>query len=586
MTPISAARRLVASAANLKLRGKLFVVFLFASILPLLFFVYYSHATLRDELTNQQYANTAATISQINSNLESKLDAYGKISTTLYLDDTLRAYLSQDYSGDTSRFVDAYGYFNNTINNVLTTNPDIHALTLYVTNQTIPLDHIYIRRLDETFMRSPEYEAVKNTYGNIRFLSKRPRPDAPATLTLTRLLNSDSLNFPYGVLTMDILESDIYSLMAKESDDKSIFVVDRGGAILSAKDKSMLGARLDSFVEDGFQDGREGKYDGTYDGEKVFVVYRTTSYGWKTVVLIPYRNFIENAHDATRRILLFAIGSILLATLLIYVTARLITKRVELLLRMIRKVEREEFDVRVDALGRDEIGQLGIAFRSMANRLDNLITEVYKKEIDKKEAEMNVLQAQINPHFLYNTLASISSLALRNADPRMNRMVSDLAKFYRISLNKGKNVISVSEELTLTKYYVAIQRIRFEGLLRMHYDIDESVHPFPIPKLTLQPFVENCINHAIWDDRRGINIIIRARREGGDIALMVIDDGAGFRQTTNASDADASETGRVASGYGIANVDKRMKLMYGPSYGVTLFSRPGIGTSVRIRIPG
>lgn len=246
---------------------------------------------------------------------------------------------------------------------------------------------------------------------------------------------------------------------------------------------------------------------------------------------------------------------------------------------MIRRVEKEDFNVNMKSLGHDEIGQLGFAFNKMAKRINKLITEVYKKEIDKKEAEMNVLQAQINPHFLYNTLASISSLAIQNGDMRINKMVADLAKFYRISLNNGKNVLSIHEEITLTRYYIAIQQVRFAGLLRVHYNIEETVLPCPIVKLSLQPLVENCINHAIWDDKQGINIVIKAYRDGQDIVLKVIDDGMGIP-------SDELKEDFKMSGYGVQNIDHRIKLTFGNDYGVTFFSKLGIGTAVQIRIPG
>ncbi|MGO4270411.1 sensor histidine kinase, partial [Paenibacillus sp. TAF58] len=258
------------------------------------------------------------------------------------------------------------------------------------------------------------------------------------------------------------------------------------------------------------------------------------------------------------------------------------TKRIESLLQVIRRVEREDFNVNMTFMGHDEIGQLSFAFKKMTGRLKELINEVYKKEISKKEAEMNMLQAQINPHFLYNTLASISALAVKHRDNTISEMVSHLAKFYRISLNKGKMILPISEEIKLTKYYIAIQQIRFEGLLRLHYAIDDSVLAYQTVKLALQPFVENAINHAVWDDEAGINIIIKVYKDERDIYLEVIDDGMGMR--TETLERALSKIDNV-SGYGITNVDQRIKLAFGDEYGVTLYSKFGIGTKAQIRIP-
>ncbi|WP_036720459.1 sensor histidine kinase [Paenibacillus harenae] len=569
---------------NLRLREKLFLMFLLGAIFPLLFFVWYSYETIKSELSDQMYTNTVSSTAQVNSNLENKLDTYTKLSATLYLDSNLRAYLTNNYSEEPILFVDAYKYINNTFVNMLTTNPDIHSMSIYVNNDSLPADDFFVKRIDEKFKQSLTYQSLLDSYGNVRFVTTPPVPDQPPMFTLARMLNISNINNTYGILTINILESDIFRLMEKESFDKTVIIVNEQGLIMSAKDKSMLNRPLTQYVPDDFPGGGQGRFDSMYNGEEMLVVYNTTKYGWKSVSLVPYNSFLSKANNTAKQTLIFALISLGVMALLIYTTARLFTKRVEYLVGMIRRIEREEFElVDIRPLGRDEIGQLGNVLRKMTGRLSSLISDVYKKEIDKKEAEMNALQAQINPHFLYNTLASISSLAIRNSDPRMNKMVTDLAKFYRISLNKGKSQISINEELQLTRYYVAIQQVRFSELLRVHYQIDESVLPCPIVKLTLQPFVENCINHAIWDDKRGIHIMIKANREGPDIVLKVIDDGMGIRGCGN---RELPESGSALSGYGIRNVDNRIKLMFGDSYGVSVYSRLGIGTTVTIRIPG
>jgi len=571
---------------NLRLREKLFVMFLLGAIIPLVFFVLYSYQTIKSELSDQMYTNSVASVAQINSNLENKLDTYTKLSANLYLNNSLRAYLTNNYTEEPSLFVDAYQYINNTFSNMLTTNPDIHSMSIYINNDSLPADGIYIKRMDDAFKRSTTYRSLLNSYGNVRFVATPPVVDQPSMFTLTRMLNISNLDNAYGILTINILESDIFRLMEKETSEKTILIVNDSGLIMSAKDKNMLNRPLNQFVKEKFPSAREGRFDSSLNGEKMLVVYNTTKFGWKSISLVPYSSFLTKANKTAKRILIFALISFGLMTLFIYATARQFTKRVDYLVGMIRRIEREEFDLfDMRPLGRDEIGQIGNVLRKMAQRLSNLISDVYKKEIDKREAEMNVLQAQINPHFLYNTLASISSLAIRNSDQRMNKMVTDLAKFYRISLNKGKNKLSIHEEIQLTRYYVAIQQVRFGELIRVHYQIEDSVLPCPIVKLTLQPFVENAMNHAIWDDTLGINIMIKAYRDGHDIILKVIDDGMGMHMRGHSGEELPVSSDNL-SGYGIRNVDNRIKLLYGESYGVSIYSRLGIGTTVTIRIPG
>lgn len=566
---------------NLSLRSKLFAVFCIVSILPLLFFVNYSYVTTKRELTAQVYTNMIATTDQINANLETKLDSYSKISASIYLDSTLRLLLTKDYT-DSTDYLESYIYFNNVLNNVLAANPDIRAASIYTNNTTFPADSVFIKRIDDEARATRWYEAINHTYGNVTYsVSSNPTTPEPI-FTMARLLNNNSLNYPYGILTFNISEAEIYRLMAKEDKQKDIYIVDENGTILSNQNKSLLNQNITQLIPGTFGESKSGSFDSVYNGEKSFVVYNTIQNGWKTISVIPYKSFITNAQNASKRILFIALGSMAISILLIYITARFFTKRIESLLQVIRRIEREDFNVNMRFMGHDEIGQLSFAFQKMSSRLKELINEVYKKEISKKEAEMNMLQAQINPHFLYNTLASISALAIKHQDNTINEMVSHLAKFYRISLNKGKMILPISEEIKLTKYYIAIQQNRFEGLLRLHYVIDESVLVYQTVKLALQPFVENAINHAIWDDELGINIIIKAYKDDRDIYLEVIDDGMGMRPETMERALNKPDN---VSGYGITNVDQRIKLAFGDEYGVSLYSKFGVGTKAQIRIP-
>jgi two-component system sensor histidine kinase YesM len=587
-------RLLIRRFVDMRLRNKLFVVLGLVSVGPMLFCGVYSYEKMKSELTRQMYASMELTTAQISNNLKMKLGAYASISSSLYLDPRLRDYLSQDYSNST-RYVDAYDYIDNTFRNILVTNTDISAITIYTTNRTLPVDEVFVKRLDAEAMRSPWYAAASKSLGSVSFTAMPAinaasgqtasgvQASKPSRIVLARLLNNNSLNYPYGILTMEIPESDLYALMEKENKNKDLFIVTQDGTIISGKDKTKLNRKLDQFVEGVQYTGSVGSFMGQYNGEKVYVVYNAIDNGWRTVSIVSYNSLLTNINIAFSRLFTIAFASLALSVILIYITARLFTKRIERLLLLTRRIEREDFKVPALTAGHDEVGQLSFAMVKMAGRMKELINEVYKKEIAKKEAEMNMLQAQINPHFLYNTLASISSLAMRSGDGRILDMVTHLAKFYRISLNKGKTIVSLGEELKLTKSYISIQQLRFGGLIHFHYAIDEAASPYPVVKLMLQPFIENAIHHAIWDDELGINIIIKARIENELLLLEVIDDGMGMRPETLERIQTADDG--ISSGYGIRNVDRRIKVTFGDDYGVRTYSRFGIGTTVQIRIP-
>ncbi|MEK3749186.1 sensor histidine kinase [Paenibacillus sp. FSL E2-8871] len=566
---------------DLSFRSKLFLVFVLVTILPMMLFVYFSFELTKSKLTDQIYINMMNSTAQINKNLENKLDSYEHISASIYLDNRLATYLTSEYQDDPS-YLDVYQYIGNRIDTVMAAYPDFGSVFIYSDNPSLPKDNYYIKPVTPEVKETELYKQLMQSHGNIIHLSSPQSQDNPAMFTLARLLNNNRNQYPYGILVFEISESVIYSLMEKEAGGKDIFIVNDKGLILSAADKQLLNTSLPEMLDQNFDELPSGRFDTTYKGEKAFAVYNTLTNGWKTVSIFPYDSIIQDAKSLSELIIKISLGFIVVALLLIYITASMFSKRIRMLIRMIRRLERGDFNPTNDEyLGNDEIGQLHFAFKQMTTRLKSLITEVYQKELQNKEAELDLLQAQINPHFLYNTLGSISSLALKHQDTRIQDLVLHLAKFYRISLNKGKSILTINEELKLTQSYNAIQLIRFKGQLNITYNIDEAILPYSTVKLALQPFVENAVLHAVWNQESPLNIHIKGIVENSDIILSVIDDGMGMSRETLHTLLD-DKPGR---GYGISNVDRRIKLRFGEHYGVTVFSRLGIGTTVQIRLP-
>ncbi|RAJ01243.1 two-component system sensor histidine kinase YesM [Paenibacillus pabuli] len=566
---------------NLSFRSKLFMVFVLVTIIPMMLLVYFSYELTKTKLTEQIYINMTNSTAQITKNLENKLDSYEHISASIYLDNRLANYLTNEYQDDPS-YLDVYNYIGNRIDTVMAAYPDFDSAFIYSDNPSLPKDNYYIRPITPEVQNTELFHKLQQSYGNIIHLSSPQTENGPAMFTLARLLNNNSNQYPYGMLVFQISESVIYSLMEKEAGGKDIFIINDKGIILSSADKQLINTSLPKLLHQNFDETPSGRFDTTYQGVKALAVYNTLKNGWKTVSIFPYDSIIKDAKSLSQLIIKISLGFIGVALLLIYITASLFSKRIRTLIRMIRRIERGDFNpTHEEQMGSDEIGQLHFAFEQMTTRLKSLITEVYQKELQSKEAELDLLQAQINPHFLYNTLGSISSLAVKHQDPQIQDMVLHLAKFYRISLNKGKSILTINEELKLTQSYNAIQLIRFKGKLNIIYTIDQSILPYSTVKLALQPFVENAVIHALWNQDRPLNIHIKGVIENNSIILSVIDDGMGMRRETLQSLFEEKE-GR---GYGISNVDRRIKLKFGEYYGVKVYSKLGIGTTVQIRLP-
>ena len=238
----------------------------------------------------------------------------------------------------------------------------------------------------------------------------------------------------------------------------------------------------------------------------------------------------------------------------------------------------------------DEITELGMSFNIMIGKIKELLDSKIKEQENLKKAELRALQAQINPHFLYNTLDTIIWMAESKKTDQVVKIVSALSNFFRISLSKGRDWITIGEELERIRSYLTIQKMRYRDILDFRIEVDEYVSEHTILKLLLQPLVENALYHGIKNKRQGGTIVVRARRKGRDEVLLEVEDnGIGFTPEKlaqlRAELEDDSGDIKLESGFGIGNVNKRIRLYYGKPYGLSIQSEYTTGTCVTLVIP-
>ncbi|MEK6993119.1 MULTISPECIES: sensor histidine kinase [Paenibacillus] len=303
--------------------------------------------------------------------------------------------------------------------------------------------------------------------------------------------------------------------------------------------------------------------------------------GWELIAVVPAPIVEKDTVKIRNLTLLICLVCIVVFFVVSLIVSRYFSLRVSKIVSVLDSFQEGEFHKRAHFKGNDEFSHISSALNEMGSNIGRLINEVYLADLQKKEAELESLHAQINPHFLYNTLSSISRLARFGMLDKLHRMVLDLAKFYRLSLNDGRNIISVKNELEQAQAYVDIQKIKYDERMQVSYDVEPEVVRYETVKLILQPFIENVLEHAWTGD--SIHIRITAKVLQNVLEFRVIDNGVGFPPDRRLDNTGAQNL--TNAGYGIRNVDQRIKLHYGSQYGVTLFSRAGIGTTVRIVIP-
>ncbi len=331
------------------------------------------------------------------------------------------------------------------------------------------------------------------------------------------------------------------------------------------------------------------------DGKPNYVLFTTSAMtGWRIVGRVPLQEIVKEANDIRQLIIVSVSLSILFAiTLYFFITTRL-TRPVQVLMNKMRQAAAGYFEAKVRPTGQDEIADLGNSFNIMLGKIKALLDQSIQEQEQIQKAELRTLQAQINPHFLYNTLDSIVWMAEAGKNAEVIHLVQALSRFFRISLNRGMDWVSLKEELEHVRSYLVIQQMRYRDILSYEIDVEEELLQAPILKMTLQPIVENALYHGI-KNKRGMGLI-RVTADSPnkqEIVLTISDNGIGMRPERLAQLRDQLSKQRlpevtgeeVSGGYGLHNVHQRIRLYYGERFGVELASEDGLGTDVAIRIP-
>ncbi len=454
-----------------------------------------------------------------------------------------------------------------------------------------PLDN-----LPELMRQQPWYaKAVANggrSYFTIAGTESRISEEAGAeeetnqTIRLARLYRDIQSGNPVGVLGIDLEYKVIDSIISKLQTEfnSSLILVDEDGHVIYKRDPA------DWFMENGKRAemdiiGLESGVDEIKGhGERLLRIYRTSHLsGWKVIQLIPYSEILAPVRFI-QKLTLFLVAVCLISALVIsvFVSNRLL-KPLQHLVGLMKKVQQGDLDVKLDSIRNDEIGHLSRNFNTMTWRLKEMHSEIYREQELKRQAELSALQAQIQPHFLYNTLDSIKWMAVMRGEQQISDMISALVNLLRNSINLGKETITIRQEIDNLFNYIRIQQMRYLESFEMDVQVDENTLEFGIPKLVLQPLVENAIFHGMEGIDSGGRITVKVSLKEGHILCRISDNGRGI----TSDQLEAIMEGRVKSkfsGISVKNVSERLKLHYGKEYGLQFISEGG-GTEVIVHFP-
>ena len=400
---------------------------------------------------------------------------------------------------------------------------------------------------------------------------------------------TENRNSQTGVLLVDMDFSSISRMMKQineVSNGQYYYLCDNNGQIIYHPRQIQISdgiCRENSSVAAAYKDG---VYDEEFEDVQRKVIVNTISYtGWKLVGVIPYSLF---SHEMIN--IRYFIGMvILLMAMMLIIINRVVTQRISRpILKLNHSVMEYEAGKKPEIYirGSSEIRHLGYSIQSSYEKSEELMQEIVWEQNERRKSELDALQSQINPHFLYNALDSITWMIEGERNDEAAFMISQLAKLFRISLSQGHTIISVRDELQHAKSYMNIQRIRYKDAFSVTFDVAPELEEYCAVKLTLQPILENSINYGVDPMDDCGEIFIRVKKEEDLLVLSVEDNGIGMsEEEVSLLLTDSNRKRKHGSGVGLVNINNRLQILFGKEYGLFIESEPDEGTKVSIRIP-
>ena len=555
---------------GIKLRYKLAIFYSLFCFLPVMLLFWLSFLQMRSIIDDKGKMNLQSYLQQSVSSMDRTLDGYNSLSDYIAFDRTLAEVFSMEYGTP----YEQYEQLTQKVDPILRTASYFHGgmqqITIYTDNGMVKHDTTVapVSEIEETdwYQKTLEPPGL-NWFANYQ----------EETLFSARKLAFSGAREGVNILYMDVDYQKLFTPYAETLiSECGLYITDQDGKLV--------------FEESRFS-GKNQNYDLTYSefleqrdrGSTDYIILceQSNTTGWTVWLYQP----VGLAGEAMRPIGVMAGVTILIcifaAVLAYFITSGMVSSRIERLTHFMQEVQEGSMDMQMESDDRDEFGMLYRGFGSMMKRIRTLINEVYLSKITQKEAELKALQAQINPHFLYNTLSLINWKALAAGEEDISRMTLALSTFYRTALNRGRNVLQVETELSNTRAYLEIQSMLHDGDFDYEIEAQTEILQCESLNLILQPLVENAIHHGIEEktDGRG-KITVRGWKEDNCVWFMVEDNGVGMEQEV----ADKILT-MESKGYGVRNVDERIRLCYGEKYAMKVESVVGKGTKMTIHFP-
>lgn len=526
---------------------------------------------------------------QINDNIDSYIKYMESISYMLKDSSDVKKFLLNNDMGQQQKLTEER--ITEQIGTILKIRQDIYNIAIIATNERYILNdgdkiNPYIDVTEKMW-----YKTALGKNGVFTISSSHVQDiieyQYPWVVSLSSAILDNGHNI--GVLLVDLNYKVIDNLCKRiQLEDKGyIFIIDELGNTIYHPRQNLIYSGLKTEPIDQIMASETNHFIIRINEEEyLYNIAKSEASGWRVVGVVKTKDLLTYSTMAMNTYFIATIIIVGAAVALFIKLSKRITRPIRILEDAMKRFEIGEFkSAEVEILENNEIGRLGKTFNRMNQKIQQLIEEKVQDEKLKRQSEMRALQAQINPHFLYNTLDSIIWMAESGKNSEVIKMTAELARFLRQNISNERELISIEQEMSYVKSYLNIQKMRYRDQLNYTIHVSDEIKNYHIIKLMIQPLIENAIYHGIKYKNEQGHISIRANEQGGKIMIEIIDDGVGMDEVTLNSIFQKKETSFRNNGVGVYNVYSRLKLQYGVQGEISYESIPHQGTKVKILIP-
>jgi len=581
---------------DIRVRDKMLILYIFSVFIPIVLTNIIFYQVTTNNVKNQRIQDISRAMEQIKNEFRSEIEDAVTVSSTFYTDININEILETEYIHP-AEYIEAYdNYFRRILNNYTPMYNTVQSIKIYVDNPTL-LHSGGIGYLTDETKRSDWYQALLSSKSSQPILIRTYKEDnyligsiestkKDTYSIILRLDYYNSINKWEKIIKIDLKISAIQQIFSNLNLRGNVYLLNDLDTIEYSTD-SEINWLQEKISYSALQFPRDII---TFETN-----YATTGYlkGWKIIGTVSEEEVFSEVRKSREFIMILACINIVLATLIILWITRSFNARLVNIVRHMKKVKSQTFETIKHGESRDEIGQLTREFNRMSMQIKSLIDDVYVADIQKKsleiehrQAQLNALQSQINPHFLFNALETIRMRSLIKNEVETAKIIHNMAKIFRTSLTWSQDRITVDEEMAFILCFLEFQKYRFEDRLSYQIHIDPNVKDKIIPKMTFLPFVENASIHGIEPLKYGGVIDIRIEQENDDLIFSINDNGVGMKEEkVNQFYSYLESENVIGERIGVQNVIYRLKLIYGDKFSFWINSKQNQGTSIVIKIP-